>query len=157
MFINKFVRRNLIIYFLPNVFFNTCIPYFAFRTQGAVYLFRGEQCFARFLLPMVLFLPFIITFDLSRKTIDLYKKGKTDLLIPDHLQKTKFLFKMAGINGGISLAVSFLILLLAEFSIPRQYGFSAGFLALLLGVTAGLLTVIFTLHTGARYWRQAGS
>lgn len=143
--VNRFIRKNLLYYLVPNVFFNTCIPYLTLNKLDSVYLFRGEYCFARFLLPMVFFLPFIITFDILKKTIALYHDGKTNFAIPEPLQKKKHFFKMAGINSSLTLAAALLILCLAEFSLPKHYGFNGTLLSILLGILAGLLTVIFTL------------
>ena len=130
---------------LPNVFFNTCVPYFTFKNLEVVYLFRGELCFARFLLPMAFFLPFIITFDILKKTAELAGKGKTAIVLPDEVSTNKFLFKMAGINGGLTLAIVFLVSLFTQLCVPDGYGFDGTFLSVLMGLLAGILTIMFAV------------
>lgn len=143
--LKKFVQKKLLLYIIPNVIFNTTIPYLTLRNLGPVYLFQGEYCFARFLLPMALFLPFIITFDMLRKTIILSEEGKAGFVLPDNFTKNKFMFKMAGANGAASLVVMLLALLFVQLTVPEGYGFDAAVLSLILGVVAGMLTIISTL------------
>jgi len=128
---------------VPNVFFNTCVPYFTFKNMEAVYLFRGEFCFARFLLPMAFFLPFIITFDILKKTAALAGQGKTSLVLPADINAGKFLFRMAFINGGITLAFVFLVSLFVQLCIPSGQGFNGTILSVLMGLLAGVLTIVF--------------
>jgi hypothetical protein len=141
----RFFQKKLLLYMLPNVFFNTCVPYFTFKNVGAVYLFQGELCFARFLLPMAFFLPFIVTFDILKKTAVLAGQGKTGLTLPHEINANRFLFRMAAINGGITFAAVFLVSLFAQLCTPRGYGFNGTFLSILLGLLAGVLTLIFTI------------
>lgn len=143
--LKKFVQKKLLLYIIPNVIFNTTIPYLTLRNLGPVYLFQGEYCFARFLLPMALFLPFIITFDMLRKTIILSEEGKAGFVLPDNFTKNKFMFKMAGANGAASLVVMLLALFFVQLTVPEGYGFDAAVLSLILGVVAGMLTIISTL------------
>lgn len=128
---------------VPNVFFNTCVPYFTFKNMEMVYLFQGEPCFARFLLPMAFFLPFIITFDILKKTADLAGQGKTSLVLPVEINAGKFLFRMAFINGAIALAFVFLVSLFVQLCIPSGHGFNGTFLSILMGLLAGVLTIVF--------------
>jgi hypothetical protein len=151
--LNRFIRKNLLYYLIPNVFFNTCIPYLTLNKLESVYLFQGEYCFARFLLPMVFFLPFIITFDISKKTVELYQQGRTDFAIPEPFQKKKHFFKTAGVNSGLTFFFALFLLLTVEFFIPKNYTFNGTLLSILLGVLAGLLTVIFTLFPIAKLKR----
>lgn len=143
----KFVQRNLLYYVITNIIFNSCFPYFYFKDQNAVHLFQGEYCFARFLLPMSLFLPFIITFDILKKTIAFSETGKAGFILPDNFTKNKFMFKMAGINGGLTLFIAFLTILGLHFNLPENYSFDGTLLSILLGSFAGVLSVIFTLSS----------
>nr|WP_068888501.1 hypothetical protein [Pedobacter panaciterrae] len=143
--LRRLVQRNLLFYFIPNVIANTIIPYFSFKDLNAVHLFEGEYCIARFLLPMALLLPFIITFDILKKTIALSEEGKAGFVLPDNFIKNKFMFKMAGINGLTTSSIILLFMLLVQFSIPQDYSFNGKLLSILLGLFAGTLSVIFTL------------
>jgi len=141
----RFFQKKLLLYMVPNVFFNTCVPYFTFKNMEAVYLFQGELCFARFLLPMAFFLPFIITFDILKKAAVLAGQGKTGLTLPYEINANRFLFRTAGINGGITLAVVLLVSLFAQLCIPSGHGFNGTFLSALLGLFAGVLTIVFAV------------
>ncbi|MNR34443.1 hypothetical protein D3C85_1522170 [compost metagenome] len=94
---------------------------------------------------MALFLPFIITFDMLRKTIILSEEGKAGFVLPDNFTKNKFMFKMAGANGAASLAVMLLAMLFVQLTVPEGYGFDAAVLSLILGAVAGMLTIVSTL------------
>lgn len=149
--LNKLIQRNLLYFLVPNIVFNACIPYFSFKDPNAVFLFQGEFCFARFLLPMVLLLPFIVTFDILKKAISLSEQGKTTHILPEGHGKNKFMFKMAGANAGITFAIVLAMLLLAEIARPHNYAFSGIILAILLGLLAGSFTVIFTIIPIAKF------
>jgi hypothetical protein len=143
--LKKLVQRNLLFYFIPNVIFNTIIPYFSFKKFDTVHLFQGENCVARFLLPMALLLPFIITFDILKKTIALSEEGRAGFVLPDNFTKNKFMFRMAGVNGVITSSVILSVMLLVQFSLPKDYNFNGDLLSILLGVLAGTLSIVFTL------------
>lgn len=141
----KFIQKRLLYYIVPNIFFNTVIPYLTLRDLGPVHLFHGAYCVARFLLPMALFLPFIITYDILKRTIVLSEEGKAGFVLPEDLSKQNFMFKMAGINGAISLAVNVLVMLLIQLNVPEGYGFDGTLISLLIGLVAAILTVVSTL------------
>lgn len=143
--LQRLVQRNLLFYLATNVFFNSIVPYFSFKNLKAVYLFEGEYCFARFLLPMALLLPFIITFDMLKKITTLYASGKAGLLLPESVTRYRFMFKMAGINGGLTLFTVLMVMLAIHFNLPEDYGFNGTLLSVFLGCFAGLLSVIFTV------------
>jgi hypothetical protein len=142
--LRRFLRKKLLHYIIPNIFFNTLIAYASFSKLGYACLFSGEQSLARLLLPMSLFLPFIITFDILKKTMVLSEQGSIELVLNENLNKNKFIFKMATING---LCVALLILALmfiVKLNLPGHYSFNGNLLAVLDGFLAGLYSVIFT-------------
>ena len=142
--LKRFLRKNLLYYIVPNVVFNTIIPYFSFTDLNAVHLFAGEQNLARFILPMAFFLPFIITFDILKKTITLSEKGHSEIVLPEGFKKNKFIFQMAGINGFCTVSFVFAVMLGLHFGLPELYNYNGTILAVLLGLTAGVFSVLFT-------------
>lgn len=151
----RFIRKNLLTYLLPNLVFNTLIPYACFIHAPAVYLFRGEQNFARFLMPMAIMLPFIITFDILRKTTELAEKGGIAWVPADKYLKKATLFKLAGINGllaGIPPALGLLILYLI---LPPDYALNPLALSVVVGGLAGIYSVCFTLIPLRKWKRDA--
>jgi hypothetical protein len=113
--------------------------------MNTVYLFHGKYCFARFLLPMALLLPFIITYDILKRIVVFSQRDDTILELPDHFTKNKFMFTMAAINGVATLIVFLTIMLCVQINIPDHYGFNGTVLSVLLGIIAGILSMIFAL------------
>ncbi|MBB6269769.1 hypothetical protein HDF26_000196 [Pedobacter cryoconitis] len=142
--LKRFLRKNLLYYIIPNVVFNTIIPYFSFTDLNAVHLFAGEQNLARFILPMAFFLPFIITFDILKKTITLSEKGHSEIVLSEGAKKKKFIFQMAGINGFCTVSFVFALMLGLHFGFPEWYDYNGTVLSVLLGLTAGIFSVLFT-------------
>lgn len=142
---NRFIQRYLLYFMLPNMVFNSLIPYLSFKDPNAVHLFQGEFCFARFLLPMALLLPFIITFDVIKRSMTMAGQGKLDLVFPEGFPKNRFMFRMAGINGLLSLSIVLLVMLIVQLNLPAAYTFEGKILAVILGLLAGTLTLIFTI------------
>lgn len=141
----QFVQKRLLIYIIPNIIFNTLIPYATFRELGPVQLFQGEFNVARFLLPMALLLPFIISFDILKKTILFTEEGKAGFVVPIALTKNKYIFKMAGIIGVLSFSANILVMWLIHLNVPDGYGFDGTITAIIIGVMAGALTLLSTL------------
>ena len=140
-----FLLRNMVWYILPNIVFNGLIPYYSFKDPSAVYLFYGEFCFARFLLPMALLLPFIISFDIMKKTIALSEKGKANFVFKENSLDNRFMLKVSGINGGLTFFTVLLLVGFAHVSLPDKYTFNGLPLAFGLSLLAGSLCVVFTL------------
>lgn len=141
----QFVRKRLLIYLIPNLIFNTLIPYATLRELGPVQLFQGEFNVARFLLPMALLLPFIITFDILKKTILFTEEGKAGFVVPEKFTKNKFIFKMAGLIGVSSFSINVLAMVLIHFNVPEGYGFNGTLIAVIIGGMAGVLTLFSAL------------
>jgi hypothetical protein len=142
--LKRFLRKKLLYYIIPNIFFNTLIAYASFAKLGYAYLFAGEQSLARLLLPMSLFIPFIITFDILKKTILLSEQGAIDLVVDDNLNKNKFIFQMATIHGLCVLLFVLALMFGVQLSLPEHYSFNGTPLAVLDGLLAGLYSIIFT-------------
>lgn len=141
----KFLRKRLLIYIIPNIIFNTLIPYATLRELGPVQLFEGEFNVARFLLPMALLLPFIITFDILKKTILFTEESKAGFVVPEELSKNKFIFKMAGISGMLCFSINVLLMVLIYLNVPEGYGFNGTIISLVIGGMAALLTLFSAL------------
>lgn len=141
----KFIRRNCYYYLIPNCILNTCIPYFSFENLQAVSLFQGAYPLARFILPMALFMPLLITFDISKKTIALAEKGKTGFTLPEHFSKKRFLWKSAMFNGLLTFFIILLMMGAMQFLLPAGYTFNGLVLSVCTGCLAGALAILFTL------------
>ena len=141
----SFIRKNLLKSILINLIFNTFYPYFNIKNPDAVALFSGDYCFARFILPMAFLLPFMMTFDMLKKSISIASLGETGFVPPANFSKYKYIFKSASINGAITLAVILFLMLLLEFYIPESYYFDGRLLSVFMGISAAMLSVVFTL------------
>lgn len=73
------------------------------------------------------------------------EEGKAGFVLPEDLSKNRFMFKMAGINGLLSLSVNMLVMLLVQLNVPEGYGFDGTILSLIVGVVAAVLTILSTL------------
>jgi len=141
----SFIRKNMLKSILINLIFNTCYPYFNIRNPAAVSLFSGEYCFARFILPMAFLLPFMMTFDMLKKSISIAALGEEGFVPPANFRKYRFILRIAGINGGITLSATLLFMLILQYYIPNSYYFNGRLLSVFMGITAAMLSVIFTL------------
>src|SRR5690606_24014286 len=142
--IRIFIRKKLIWYMLPNLVFNGFIPYYSFENPASVALFKGEFCFARFILPMALFIPLAITVDFLKKATEfivatpLGLEGKLDSL------NTSLFLRLGLYNGLTSLAITFIGLLFIHYIVPPKYTFDGALLACFNAVFACLIAVYYT-------------
>ncbi|MGM9478801.1 hypothetical protein ACS5PU_20420 [Pedobacter sp. GSP4] len=140
---HKFVRKNLLIHLIPNMVLNTVVPYFVFKTQNSVHLFSGEQNLARFLLPMSLLLPFMITLDILKKIKELQHSEAIHYKVDEKITGYPFILKKAGLNGLCSIAVVFALMLTLHFSFPPNHDFGITPSAVCAGLLAGLYSITF--------------
>jgi hypothetical protein len=111
---------------------------------GYACLFEGEQSVARLTLPMALFLPFIITLDIIKRTIQATEQGTLDLVLDDGLIKNKFMLQMSIINGLGTFMLVLTVMLGAQLTLPAHYKLDATIMAFLDGLLAAILSIIFT-------------
>lgn len=138
---NKFVRKNLLIHLIPNTILNTVVPYFAFKAQNSVHLFSGEQNLARFLLPMSLLLPFMITFDILKKIKELQHAEAINYKSDEKITGYPFILKKAGLNSLCTIAIVFTCMLVLHCAFPhnRDFGIAPS------AISAGLLAALYSL------------
>ncbi|WP_440133845.1 hypothetical protein [Chitinophaga sancti] len=139
-----FTRKQLYIYFITNLLINAVIPYFGFEDRHAVSLFHGAHSMARFLIPMSVFVPFGITFDILKKCITFSEKNGLTPLLPEGYARVPFMLKLAGVNalatGGLVLGLMWIV----HITMPAGYRFEGSWLALISGGIAGGLAILFT-------------
>jgi len=145
--IRAYIRKKICWYVLPNLVFNSFIPYFSFENPTAVHLFKGEYCFARFILPMALFIPFAITVDFAKKITTYVSAFDTGTVWNQTGIQMGRLLKIGIFNGIITAMAMSLLLLIIWWSAPIGYTFSGFMLALFNGIFASLLAVYFTWWT----------
>jgi hypothetical protein len=142
--LKRFVLKRLVYYIIPNIVFNTVIAYASFNKLGHTCLFEGEQSVARLTLPMALFLPFIITLDIIKRTIQATEQGTLDLMLDESLVKNKFMLQMSIVNGLGTFLLILTVMLGAQLALPAHYKLDATVMAFLDGVLAAILSIIFT-------------
>ncbi|SDP90789.1 hypothetical protein SAMN05428975_3479 [Mucilaginibacter sp. OK268] len=142
--LRRFAQKKLLQYIIPNIFFNTIIAYASFAKLGYTHLFEGEQSVARLTLPMSLFLPFILTLDILKKTILAVEQGALDLAISDDLNKNRFTMQTAIINGVGTLLFVLAVMFIAQLSLPAHYKFNGPVMAYLDGTLAAVYSIVFT-------------
>lgn len=142
--LKTFTRKQLYIYFITNLLINAVVPYFGFDDRHAVSLFRGAHSMARFLIPMAIFLPFGITFDILKKYFTLLEKEGLAFMLPSHHSKLSFMLKLAGVNALATVIVVTGAMWIIHVSMPAGYSFEGTWLAIISGVIAGGLAILFT-------------
>lgn len=143
--LRKFVKKRLLIYLIPNLIFNTVIPYLTLKDMAHVYLFQGEFNVARFLLPMAFFLPFIIVFDMIKKTNLLADQGQAGFTMPEKYTQNKAIFRLAGISASSIFIANIAGMCILHLQNPNHAGFNGTNLSLFIGAMAGSLTLISIL------------
>lgn len=99
---------------------------------------------ARLMLPMSFLLPFMLTFDMLKKTMLQVDLGNIDIVLSEGLNRNRFIFQMAGLNGISTFLPIFALMLAVNLSLPDHYKFDALSLSMVDGLMAGLYSVIFT-------------
>jgi hypothetical protein len=93
---------------------------------------------------MALFLPFIITLDIIKRTIQATEQDTLDLVLDESLIKNKFMLQMSIINGLSAFLLVLVVMLGAQLTLPAHYKLDATIMALLDGLLAAILSIIFT-------------
>ncbi|MCS3532929.1 TLP20 family protein [Chryseobacterium sp. JUb7] len=134
----------MIIYVLPNVFFNFIIAYASFNELGYTHFFEGTQCLARLTLPMAIFLPVVLTIDIIKRVTDAASQNAIEFTVDDQLNLKKLMTKLSILHGLITGSLVLISLLFAQYILSEFYKLDAAAMAVLVGVLAGLLSVLFT-------------
>jgi hypothetical protein len=142
--LKTFTRKQLYIYFITNLLINAVVPYFGFDDRQAVSLFNGAHSMARFLIPMSVFVPFGITFDILKKSTTLLEKKGFSPLLPPAYPQVAFMLKLAGVNALVTGTVVSLVMWVVHISMPEGYRFDGTWLSILSGGIAGGLAILFT-------------
>ena len=142
--LNRFLRKRMIIYVLPNVFFNFIIAYASFNELGYTYFFEGTQCLARLTLPMAIFLPVVLTIDIIKRVTDAAGQNTIEFAVDDQLNLKKLMTKLSILHGLATGLFVLSSLIFAQFILTKYYKLDAAAMAVRVGVLAGLLSVLFT-------------
>ena len=140
-----FLKKKLFWYLFPNLIFNGIIPYFSFENPAAVSLFQGEFCFARFILPMALFVPLAITVDFMKKTTDFFATANVGKLWSEEQVNMRFFLREGIYNGLKTFLIVLVIMLVVQWSLPTNSTFDGLLLACINGGMACLMAAYFTL------------
>ncbi|SEK67765.1 hypothetical protein [Olivibacter domesticus] len=140
-----FLKRKLFWYLVPNLLFNGIIPYFSFENPTAVSLFEGEFCFARFILPMALFVPLAITVDFMKKITEFFTTANLGKLWDDEQVNMRFFLREGVYNGLKTFLAILIIMLVVQWLLPAESTFNGLLLACINGILACSLAAYFTL------------
>jgi hypothetical protein len=143
----KFILKNVLIYVLTNVFFNSVIPYNSFEDPRAVHLFSGTYCIARFLLPLAFFIPLLVTIDTGNKIQALFKKRVPDFELPAGFRYKKFILKQSLLNSSLTFILTLGFMAVLHFSLPEGYTFRGLLICIIMGIYAGTVALYFMKRT----------
>lgn len=141
--LKRFLIRRTIYYVLPNVFFNFIIAYASFQELGYTHFFSGTQNLARLTLPMAIFLPVVLTIDIINRVIIASEQGAIEFTIDEQLNKKKLMTKLSILHGVITGLLVLSVLFLAQYNWSEYYKLDATAMAVVVGVLAGVLSVVF--------------
>ncbi|MDQ0068129.1 hypothetical protein [Chryseobacterium lathyri] len=141
--LKRFLIRRAIFYVLPNVFFNFIIAYASFQELGYTHFFSGTQNLARLTLPMAIFLPVILTIDIINRVVIASEQGAIEFTVDEQLNKKKLMAKLSILHGLITGLLVLSVLLFAQYGFSKYYKLDATAMAVLVGLLAGVLSVIF--------------
>jgi len=142
--LNRFLRKRMIIYALPNVIFNFVIAYASFNELGYTHFFACTQSLARLTLPMAIFLPVVLTIDIIKRVTDAAGQEAIEFKIDDQLNVKKAMTRLSILHGVVTGLFVLSMLILGQFNLSEYYPLNATAMAILVGVLAGLLSVLFT-------------
>lgn len=142
--LSRFLRKRMIYYILPNVFFNFIIAYASFNELGYTHFFEGTQCLARLTLPMALFLPIVLTVDIIKRVTEAAEKKAIEFAIDEEFNLKKTITQLSVFYGIVSATFIFCGLVLGQLILSRDYKLDATAMALLIGILAALLSIVFT-------------
>ncbi|MBB6370584.1 hypothetical protein [Chryseobacterium shigense] len=141
--LKRFLIRRTIFYVLPNVFFNFIIAYASFQELGYTHFFSGTQNLARLTLPMAVFLPVVLTIDIINRVIIASEQGAIEFTVDEQLNKKKLMTKLSILHGAVTGLLVLSVLLLAQYNLSEYYKLDATAMAVVIGVLAGVLSVVF--------------
>lgn len=142
--LNRFLRKRMLIYLIPNVFFNFIIAYASFNELGYTHFFACTQSLARLTLPMAIFLPVVLTIDIIKRVTDAAHQKAIEFEVDEQLNLKKLLTKLSILHGVISGSLVLSSLLFAQFILSKYYKLDPTAMAILVGTLAGILSVLFT-------------
>jgi hypothetical protein len=142
--LNRFLRKRMLIYVIPNVFFNFIIAYASFNELGYTHFFACTQSLARLTLPMAIFLPVVLTIDIIKKVTDAANQNAIEFEVDDQLNLKRLLTKLSILNGLITGVLVLSGLVFAQFVLSKYYKLNPTAMAVLVGSLAGILSVLFT-------------
>lgn len=141
--LKRFLIRRTVFYVLPNVFFNFIIAYASFQELGYTHFFSGTQNLARLTLPMAIFLPVVLTIDIINRVIIAAEQKAIEFTVDDQLNKKRLMMKLSILHGVVTGSLVLSALLLAQYNLSEYYKLDATAMAVVVGVLAGVLSVVF--------------
>lgn len=142
--LNRFLRKRMLIYVLPNVLFNFIIAYASFNELGYTHFFACTQSLARLTLPMAIFLPVVLTIDIIKRVADAAHQKAIEFEMDNELNLKKLMTKLSILHGLVTGLLVLSALVLAQYLLSKYYKLDPTAMAVLVGILAGLLSVLFT-------------
>ncbi|MDR2235320.1 MAG: hypothetical protein LBE92_04275 [Chryseobacterium sp.] len=141
--LKRFLLKRTIYYVLPNVFFNFIIAYASFKELGYTHFFSGEQNLARLTLPMAIFLPVVLTIDIIKRVTDAANQEAIEFTVDEQLNIKKLMTKLSILHGLVSGSLVLCLLFVGQFNLSKDYKLDGEAMAVVVGVLAGVLSVVF--------------
>ncbi|WP_343610833.1 hypothetical protein [Chryseobacterium oranimense] len=92
---------------------------------------------------MAIFLPVVLTIDIINRVIIASEQGAIEFTVDEQLNKKKLMTKLSILHGVITGLLVLSVLLLAQYNWSEYYKLDATAMAVVVGVLAGVLSVVF--------------
>lgn len=93
---------------------------------------------------MAIFLPVVLTIDIIKRVTDAAGQNAIEFAVDDQLNLKKMMTKLSILHGIITGLLVLSSLLFAQLALSRYYKLDATAMAIVVGVLAGLLSILFT-------------
>ncbi|MDN3692108.1 hypothetical protein QWZ06_07470 [Chryseobacterium tructae] len=92
---------------------------------------------------MALFLPVVLTIDIIKRVTDAAGQGAIEFTVDEALNIKKLMTKLSILHGVITCSLVLAMLFLGQYNFSKDYRLDATAMAVVVGILAGVLSVVF--------------
>ncbi|MEJ5102526.1 hypothetical protein WH267_02205 [Chryseobacterium sp. MYb328] len=92
---------------------------------------------------MALFLPVVLTIDIIKRVNDAAGQGAIEFTVDEALNIKKLMTKLSILHGVITCSLVLAMLFLGQYNFSKDYRLDATAMAVVVGILAGVLSVVF--------------
>ncbi|WP_246008683.1 hypothetical protein [Chryseobacterium lactis] len=92
---------------------------------------------------MAIFLPVVLTIDIIKRVTDAAGQGAIEFTVDEQLNIKKLMTKLSILHGLVTGSLVLSLLFLGQFNLSKDYKLDGAAMAVVVGVLAGVLSVVF--------------